>query len=264
MIWFVFLILFFYSQSVFDNNICWYLRFNIGSFDSRTWIRISNDQASIYNLDVSLLQDKYSNLSHNHLMLRETCSILALHCLYIDSRLGCVLPGEENLPQIASRRLSLDKHVLPTLLLHHHHPLVQRLHLATQPSSSHTTWSLHFVLLPLFRDVLFLLLTYRSGYPNPPIWPKYGVGQFGKYVCGLLALLAPTALVGGGGKWKFPGGKTSTRARGGAAQLADRFFGGRGCWELGGGWWVDGRVLRSSAQPTVTGSPGGGERRSTH
>ena len=170
-------------------------------------------------------------------MLRETCSILALHCLYIDSRLGCVLPGEENLPQIASRRLSLDKHVLPTLLLHHHHPLVQRLHLATQPSSSHTTWSwsLHFGLLPLFRDVLFLLLTYRSGYPNPPIWPKYGVGQFGKYVCGLLALLAPTALVGGGGKWKFPGGKTSTRARGGAAQLADRFFGGRGCWVVGGG-----------------------------
>ena len=70
-------------------------------------------------------------------------------------------------------------------------------------------------------------------------------------MCALLPLLPPTALVGATGKWKFPGGKTSTRGGGAGRSLPTG--------SLGGGEGVHGRVLRSARQPTVTGSPGGGE-----
>ena len=170
-------------------------------------------------------------------MLRETCSILALHCYIVTVALVVSFQVRRTSLRLLAEDSALTSMSFPPSSSTITYRLIRG---SIWPLSPHPTillgqWSLHFGLLPLFRDVLFLLLTYRSGYPHPPIWPKYGFGQFGKYVCGLLALLAPTALVGGGGKWKFPGGKTSTRARGGAAQLADRFFGGRG-WVVGGGW----------------------------
>ena len=47
-------------------------------------------------------------------------------------------------------------------------------------------------------------------------------------MCALLALLAPTAPVGATGKWKFPGGKTSTRGGGAGRSLPTGSLGVRG------------------------------------